>query len=78
VYTQKYKGIALCLGVLSRALSGNYVNFGVFSLYNDTALEKALDIALRLALSISLPDLMAFPKVAKSYFTFLEILFRLR
>ncbi|CAN0580243.1 unnamed protein product, partial [Ectocarpus sp. 12 AP-2014] len=35
VYREKYKGIALCLGMLSTALSGTYVNFGVFTLYND-------------------------------------------
>ncbi|CAM9706667.1 unnamed protein product, partial [Hapterophycus canaliculatus] len=35
LYREKYKGIALCLGMLSTALSGTYVNFGVFTLYND-------------------------------------------
>lgn len=35
VYREKYKGIALCLGMLSTALAGTYVNFGVFTLYND-------------------------------------------
>ena len=38
-YTQKYKGIWLCLAILTRALSGNYVNFGVFDLYGDRALK---------------------------------------
>ena len=32
-YTQKYKGVSLCMLLLTRALSGNYVNFGVFALY---------------------------------------------
>lgn len=35
LYRDKYKGIALCLGMLSTALAGTYVNFGVFTLYND-------------------------------------------
>lgn len=35
LYREKYKGIALCLGMLSTALAGTYVNFGVFTLYND-------------------------------------------
>ena len=52
------------------------MNFGVFGLYNDKALESALDIALQLALSIPLNELMSFPKVKKSYFAFIEILFR--
>ena len=38
-YSQKYKGIWLCLAILTRALSGNYVNFGVFDLYGDPALK---------------------------------------
>ena len=36
---QKYKGIWVCLAILTRALGGNYVNFGVFELYGDPALK---------------------------------------
>jgi exportin-7 len=35
IYLEKYKGIRLMLNALTCALNGNYVNFGVFSLYND-------------------------------------------
>jgi exportin-7 len=35
VYKEKYKGVAISLNVLTCALSGNYVNFGVFALYED-------------------------------------------
>ncbi len=35
LYDLKYKGIWICLCMLSRAMSGNYVNFGVFDLYGD-------------------------------------------
>lgn len=52
VYSQRYKGISLCLSMLSRALNGSYVNFGVFELYNDSALQSALDAAMKMALSI--------------------------
>lgn len=38
-YAQRYKGIWVCLTVLARALSGNYVNFGVFELYGDPAFK---------------------------------------
>ena len=76
IYTHKYKGMGLSLHMLSRALGGNYVNFGVFELYNDKALEDALIIALQMVLSMPLSDVMAFPKVAKSYYLFLEVLFR--
>lgn len=42
LYRDKYKGIALCLGMLSTALAGTYVNFGVFTLYNDKVKEVYL------------------------------------
>ncbi|GFR52397.1 hypothetical protein Agub_g14907, partial [Astrephomene gubernaculifera] len=74
VYDTRYKGIWICLLALSRALSGNYVNFGVFELYGDPALKDALDAALRMVLSIPLPDLLAFRKLAKAYFSLLEVL----
>lgn len=49
-----------CAQALSRALAGNYVNFGVFELYGDRALVDALDVALRLALAVPLADIMAY------------------
>ncbi|CAI5723453.1 hypothetical protein KXD40_000640 [Peronospora effusa] len=75
-YGDKYKGVAICLGILYRALGGNYVNFGVFQLYNDKSLENVLEIALQLVLSIPHEDLMHYPKLKNAYFFFLEILFR--
>ena len=37
-------------------------------------LQDALDTALKMALSVPLSDIMAFPKVGKAYFTLLEVL----
>jgi hypothetical protein len=54
----RYKGIASCLNILTRCLVGNYVNFGVFALYGDTALTDALDVVFRLAMSVPLKDIM--------------------
>lgn len=74
IYTYKYKGIWISLTILTRALAGNYVNFGVFELYGDRALADALDVALKMTLSIPLADIMAFRKLTRSYFALLEVL----
>jgi len=74
VYAQKYKGAALCFVILLRGLAGNYVNFGVFELYGDPSLNDALDVTLRLALSIPLNHLMSYQKVARAYFQLIEVL----
>lgn len=50
--------MALCLIILQRTLCGNYVNFGVFALYGDMALSNALGIALKLALSLPLEEML--------------------
>lgn len=76
VYKKRYKGLSLALNVLNSALGGNYVCFGVFDLYNDRALDSALDVALRMALTVPLDDINAYPKLSKSYYSFIEILFR--
>jgi len=68
--------MSLALNVLISALSGNYVCFGVFSLYNDPALENALDISLQMILSVPVDDVIAYPKLSKAYFGFVEIFFR--
>jgi exportin-7 len=76
IYKKRYKGLSLTLNVLNSALGGNYVCFGVFDLYNDRSLDSALDIALRLALTVPLDDINAYPKFSKAYYSFIEILFR--
>ena len=76
IYKKRYKGLGLALSVLNSALGGNYVCFGVFELYQDRALENALSVALRMALSIPLDDVGAYPKLSKAYYSFIEILFR--
>ncbi|WOK95926.1 exportin-7-like isoform X2 [Canna indica] len=75
IYNKKYKGIWICLVILLRALAGNYVNFGVFELYGDRALVDALDVSLKMILTIPLADILAYQKLAKAYFAFMEILF---
>jgi len=74
VYADRYKGIWISLTVLMRALSGNYVNFGVFELYGDTALQDALGVAVQLSLSMPLEEIMTYRKVAKAYFALIEVL----
>jgi exportin-7 len=76
LYKTRYKGIGLSLNIISACLIGSYVNFGVFELYNDPALSNALNISMKLMLSIPLPEVMAYPKVTRSYFTYIEVLFR--
>ncbi|XP_047259343.1 exportin-7-A isoform X2 [Capsicum annuum] len=76
MYQFKYKGIWISLTILSRALAGNYVNFGVFEIYGDRALVDAFDIAMRMVLSIPLADILAYRKLSGAYFTFLEIMMK--
>lgn len=76
IYKERYKSMALALNVLISALSGNYVCFGVFALYNDLALDNALDVSLQMILSVSVDDVIAYPKLSKAYYGFIEIFFR--
>jgi len=76
IYQSKYKGISLCLLLLTRALSGNYVNFGVFALYGDRALSDCLEVTIKLCLCMPLDEIMAYTKVCKAYFTLMELLMR--
>lgn len=73
-YRTMYKGTWVCLQTFSRALAGNYVNFGVFALYGDRALVDAMSICFRLMVTIPIDELLAYPKVAKAYFGLIEVL----
>lgn len=58
VYPLKLKGVSICFSMLKSALCGGYVNFGVFRLYRDMALDDALNVFVKLLLSIPQPDLL--------------------
>eukprot|EP00891_Asterochloris_glomerata_P007395 jgi/Astpho2/7395/fgenesh1_pm.00114_%23_12_t len=73
-YMQKYKGVWLSITVLTRALAGNYCNFGVFDLYGDPALKDALDMALKMVLGTPLSEIVAYRKVGKAYYGLLDVL----
>ncbi|KAI7869031.1 armadillo-type protein [Spinellus fusiger] len=71
-YPFKYKGISICFNILSRCIGGRYINFGVFWLYQDKAIDEAFSMVFRLVLSIPLQDLMGFPKLTKAFFCMLD------
>lgn len=54
----KLKGVSICFNMLKAALCGNYVNFGVLRLYGDTALDQALNMFVKLLISIPLKNLL--------------------
>ena len=76
IYLEKYKGIRLMLNTLTAALCGNYVNFGVFALYHDQALQNALDVSLQMCLQIPQLDVLTYLKLSKAFYGFIEVLFR--
>ncbi len=57
-YQLRYKGISVCFGILKMALSGSYVNFGVFRLYGDSCLDDALNVVVKMLLTIEVQELM--------------------
>ncbi|CAH1642048.1 unnamed protein product [Spodoptera littoralis] len=72
MYAMKLKGISLCFSILKAALCGNYANFGVFRLYGDEALDNALNMFVKLLLSIPQTDLLDYPKLSQTYYVLLE------
>ncbi|XP_026314400.1 exportin-7-B [Hyposmocoma kahamanoa] len=72
MYAMKLKGISLCFSILKAALCGNYANFGVFRLYGDEALDNALNMFVKLLLSIPQNDLLDYPKLSQTYYVLLE------
>jgi len=61
-----YKPVSLCFNILRWALVGKYVNFGVFSLYNDQAFNDAMSMYFQLLVHVPLADMMSFPKLTQS------------
>ena len=57
--------------MLKCALLGDYVNFGVFELYGDGALDAAFGVFFRLLVTIPLSDMLVYPKLCKAYYSLL-------
>jgi exportin-7 len=76
LYSHKYKGITVCFAMLKSALLGDYVNFGVFDLYKDPALDNAFDIFFRMLVTIPFEDLSNYPKMCKQYYALLVAISR--
>lgn len=76
LYKERLKPTALLLQMMGRAMSGGYCIFGVFAMYNDQTFSKTLGLLLQLAHSVPLGTAMNYPKFNKSYFEFLEVLFK--
>ncbi|TRY77108.1 hypothetical protein TCAL_08008 [Tigriopus californicus] len=74
IYPGKLKGISICFSMLKASLSGNYVNFGVFRLYGDEALDNSLKTFVKLLLSVPQSDLLDYPKLSQTYYFLLECL----
>ena len=75
LYKKRYKGISLMLNMLTNVFAGRYVNFGVFELYNDPALNNTMMVSIQCVSTIPLDHILQYPKVAASYYNFMEILF---
>ena len=74
IYPLKLKGISICFNILKWSLSGMYVNFGVFQLYNDNALNDSLEIFIKLLLCFQQTDLIMYSKLSQAYYGLLETL----
>ncbi|KAJ3206287.1 hypothetical protein HK099_000575, partial [Clydaea vesicula] len=59
--------------MLRWSLVGKYVNFGVFSLYQDPAYDNVINMYFRLLISIPLSDLKTLPKLANSVFLLFQV-----
>merc|ERR1712146_151059 len=73
-YTERYKSISQCFIILTRTMEGQYVNFGVFKLYNDSCFMDVLTVMVKFARSIPLEELMVFPKLCRAFFQFARTL----
>ena len=61
-----FQGVSICFNMLKHALCGSYVNFGVFRLYGDSALDDAFNTFVKLLLSISQVKMMLISLMIKS------------
>ncbi|CAH8538524.1 unnamed protein product [Schistosoma rodhaini] len=72
LYEMKLKPIMSSLNLLKICLSGNLINFGVFSMFHNDSLERLMEISIQLLLSLNNTELHDHPKLALCHFGLLE------
>jgi len=73
-YRLKYKGIHISFTAFARALIGNYINFGVFQLYNDPALANIMDASFKMMSILSTKCVNEYKKLGKAYYALIDML----
>eukprot|EP01063_Lacrimia_lanifica_P038822 TRINITY_DN8355_c0_g1_i1.p1 TRINITY_DN8355_c0_g1~~TRINITY_DN8355_c0_g1_i1.p1 ORF type:complete len:1148 (+),score=341.98 TRINITY_DN8355_c0_g1_i1:78-3446(+) len=68
----RFKGVRICMDILCRCLEGKFCNFGVFSLYQDKALDEALEVVIKLMLTIPHDVLYSYTKLTAAYTSLME------
>ena len=71
-YRLRLKGTWICFLFFSRALIGNYANFGVFQLYGDPALSNAMEVTLKMMTMLSPKEIVEYKKIGRAYFPLLD------
>ena len=71
-YAKYFKPVYLCLLLLHRGLSGNWVNLGVMELYGDAAYVNALGVGYSFLVALSFNEIAQYPKVAEAFMLVLE------
>jgi len=74
VYQNLLKGMNLLFRLVHTTLSSSFVNFGMFRLYNDSSLDKVLQMFLDLTVSKlgDCSNLLAYPKCAETFYQLVE------
>ncbi|KAH8874900.1 Exportin-7 [Schistosoma japonicum] len=72
IYDVKLKPIMAALNLLKMCLGGGLINFGVYSMFHDDSLERAMEMGIQLLLSLTDSELHDYPKLALCHFGLLE------
>jgi len=73
IYAYKLKTISIMFKIMSTSLRAK-MNFAVFQLYGDPALDDLLQMFVKLFLSTINCDILSYPKLSLQYYPLLEVL----
>ncbi|KAJ3447451.1 exportin [Anaeramoeba flamelloides] len=61
---------------LYNSLSADYINLGIFELYDDDTLKNVIDIIIHLSSAISFEKMMSYPKLYLSFYNLLQVIYQ--
>jgi exportin-7 len=76
IYLERFKFLKILMTMLSKCITGGYINFAVCDFYNDNSFSELCTLVLKAILNQNISEIQNYPKVNLTLYSFIEQFFK--